>query len=70
MEFLKHIVYQVKLVLIASLASDGIKGGTNNTAPDRIPFAGFTIKLTEGASLNDYTFEIGEVATDTISSNC
>lgn len=56
-----------KVSTYSSLASEGIAGGTDNTAPDRIPFAGFTIKLTEGASLNDYTFEIGEVASDTLS---
>ncbi|PRR83975.1 flagellar hook-basal body complex protein [Clostridium vincentii] len=48
----------------ANLESDGIAGGTDNIAPDKISFAGFTIKLTEGASLNDYTFEIGEVGTE------
>lgn len=49
-----------------NLQSDGIAGGTDNIAPDKIPFAGFTIKLTEGASLNDYTFEIGEVGTEAL----
>jgi len=50
-----------KVSTYSNLGSDGITGGTDNTAPDRVPFAGFTIKLTEGASLNDYTFELGKV---------
>jgi flagellar hook protein FlgE len=55
-----------KVGTYSNLASDGVKGGTDNTAADRIPFAGFTIALTEGASLNDYTFEIGEVDSETL----
>ena len=35
--------------------------------PKAVTVAGFTIQLTEGDALNGYTFEIGEVAADSLS---
>ena len=52
---------------LANLGSDSILGGSDASAPKAVTVAGFTIQLTEGDALNGYTFEIGEVAADSLS---
>ena len=54
-------------ISLANLGSDSILGGSDASAPKAVTVAGFTIQLTEGDALNGYTFEIGEVAADSLS---
>lgn len=52
---------------LPNLGSSAVAGGADATAPRAITVAGFTIQLTEGSALNGYTFEVGEVAADSLS---
>ena len=49
-------------VNIADLGSEGVKGGSDATAPGALSFAGFTLQFSEGSELNGYTLEVGNVS--------
>lgn len=53
-------------VNISDLGSDSVKGGADATSPGAVTFAGFTLGFSEGSALNGYTFEIGEIASDSL----
>ena len=50
-------------ITVDNLGSESIKGGSDALAPKTVVFGGFTLSLSEGAELNDYIFQVGNVDT-------
>ncbi len=50
-----------KLSTLEGLSTEKITGGSNASSPKTLVFNGFTMSLTEGAELNGFTFQIGDL---------